>query len=120
MQHLEVFVSLNVCKSLAETLIISRIRYCLVVYRQLPKYQIQQLQKTENRVNDCNGTRTHNYLVRKYLAKLATSTKWLSVRLRTKWLWVRVPLQSLKLQISRLFQARSSFKFRYLQSVDSL
>ena len=26
----------------------------------------------------------------------ASLTKWLSVRLRTKWLWVRVPLQSLK------------------------
>ena len=28
--------------------------------------------------------------------------KWLSIRLRTNWLWVRVPLQSLKLQILRL------------------
>ena len=51
------------------------------------------------------GTRTH---------------KWLSVRLWTKWLWVRVPLQSLKLQISRLFWARSSLTFRQLWSVDSL
>ena len=31
--------------------------------------------------------------------------KWLSVRLRTKWLWVRVPLQSLKPQILHLFWA---------------
>ena len=29
--------------------------------------------------------------------------EWLSVCLRTKWLWVRVPLQSLKFQTSRLF-----------------
>ena len=29
--------------------------------------------------------------------------------LRTKWLWVLIPLQSLKLQISRLFRAGSSF-----------
>ena len=29
--------------------------------------------------------------------------KWLSVRSQTTWLWVRVPLQSLKLQISCLF-----------------
>ena len=28
--------------------------------------------------------------------------KWLSVRLRTKWLWVRVPLQSLKYLIKTL------------------
>ena len=37
-----------------------------------------------------------------------------------KWLWVRVPLQPLKFQISRLFRARSTSTFRYLQSVDSL
>ena len=45
---------------------------------------------------------------------------WVSVRLRTKWLWVRVQLQSLKLHISRLLRARSSLTFRQLQSVDSL
>ena len=33
--------------------------------------------------------------------------KWLNVRLRTKWLWVRVPMQSLNLQIWRLLRARS-------------
>ena len=47
-------------------------------------------------LSGCNRTRTHNYLVRNrtlnYLAKLA---KWLSICLRTKWLCVRVPLQSL-------------------------
>ena len=44
------FTPYKVSKSLAETLIISEIRYCLVVYSQLPKYQIQWLQKTQNRV----------------------------------------------------------------------
>ena len=39
---------------------------------------------------------------------MASLTKWLSVRLQTKWLWVQVPLQSLKLQISYLFRAWSS------------
>ena len=58
---------------------------------------------------DCNGTQTHNQLA-----------KWLSVRLRTKWLWFWVPSQSLKLQISRLFLTRSSVTFRQLLSVDSL
>ena len=65
-----------------------------------------------NSLSDCNGARTHNQLVRKrtlkYLARLA---KWLSVRLRTNWLWVRVPLQSLKLQLSHLFRARSALTF---------
>ena len=46
--------------------------------------------------------------------------KWLSGHLRTKWLLVRVHFQSLKLQISRLFQTRSSVTFRQLYSKDSL
>ena len=36
----------------------------------------------------------------------------MSVRLWTKWLWVQVQLQSLKLHISRLLRARSSLTFR--------
>ena len=91
-------------------------------------------------LSDCNAIRTHYHLVRKqtfnHLAKLAkwlscvVSTyqlnhlaplaKSLSVHLQTKWLWVRVLLQPLKLQILCLFQARSSLTFRQLQSVDSL
>ena len=58
-------------------------------------------------LSNCNGTRTHNHLVCKWtlnhLAKLASLVKWLSVCLRTKWLLIRVPLQSLKLHILRLF-----------------
>ena len=47
-----------------------------------------------NSFNDSNEIRTHNYLVRKptlnHLAKLASLAKCLSVRLKTKWLWVRI------------------------------
>ena len=50
-------------------------------------------------LHDCNRAWTHNHLVRKgtlsQLAKLASLAKWLSVLLWPKWLWVRVPLQSL-------------------------
>ena len=68
-------------------------------------------------ISDSNGIRTLNHLVRKrtlkHLAKLASGlAKWLSVRLRTKWLWVQILLLSLKLQIWRLLQARSSLTFR--------
>ena len=69
--------------------------------------------------------RTHNQLFCKQTHKctvqtvlitqlnhLASLVKCLSVRLRTKWLWVQIQLQSLKLQILRLFQARSSLSFR--------
>ena len=59
-------------------------------------------------------------VLRTKLNHLFSLAKWLSVRLRTKWLWVRVQLQSLHLQISRLLRARSSLTFRQLQSVDSL
>ena len=47
--------------------------------------------KNEESICDSNRNRTHSQLVRK---------NGLSTCLRTKWLWVRVPLQSLKLQIS--------------------
>ena len=43
------------------------------------------------------------------LSPLGRLAKWLSVGLRIKWLWVRIPLLSLKLQIWRLLRARSSF-----------
>ena len=66
----------------------------------------------------CNGTRTHNHLVCK--PTLKHLAKWMSVCLRTKWLWVRVQLQSLKLEISRLFRTRGSLIFKQLQTVDSL
>ena len=53
---------------------------------------------------DCNGTRTHSHLVcKRTLNHLASFAKWLSVCLRTKWMWVRVPLQSLNLQLLLLF-----------------
>ena len=48
------------------------------------------------------------------LNHLASLTKWLSVRLRAKWLWVRVLLESFKLQILRLFWAKNYLKSRYL------
>ena len=51
---------------------------------------------------------------------LASFAKWFNVRLRTKWLWVRIPLQSFKLQILHLFWATSSLTFRKIESVDLL
>ena len=59
--------------------------------------------KTESSFSDSNVIPTHNPLVRKptlnHLAKLACLARLSSVRLRTKWLWVRITLLSLKLQI---------------------
>ena len=63
-------------------------------------------------ISDCNGIRTKNHLVRKRTPNHLT--KRFSVCSRTKWLWLRIALQSLKLQISRLFRARSSLTFRQL------
>ena len=42
----------------------------------------------------------------------ASLAKYLSVGLRTKWLWFRIPLLSPKLQIWLLLRARSSLTFR--------
>ena len=41
-------------------------------------------------------------------------SKWLSVRLRSKWFWVRFQLKSLKLHITRLLWSRVSLTFRQL------
>ena len=60
---------------------------------------------------ECQGTpcsKQAPYL--KYI--LATNAKWLSVRFRSKWLWVRIPLLSLKLQTWSPLRARSSLTFR--------
>ena len=62
---------------------------------------ISLLHKLQNNFIDSDGTRKRTL---NHLAKL--------VRLRTK--WFRVPLQSLKRQISRLFWGRSSLTFRQL------
>ena len=43
---------------------------------------------------------------------MTSLAKWLSVGLLTKWLWIRITLLSLKLQIWRLLRARSSLTFR--------
>ena len=72
---------------------------------------------------DCNKTQTHNHLICKWtLNHLAILAKWLncvvSIYMYSTFdcirLWVRVPLQSLKLQISHLFRARSSLTFRQI------
>ena len=54
------------------------------------------------------------------LNHLARFVKWLSVGWRTKWLWVRVPLMWLRLQVLRLFWTRSSLTFWEIQNEDSL
>ena len=66
-------------------------------------------------LNDRNVIRTYNQLVGKLttqLNHLAILVKWLSVRLQTKWLWVRIKLLSLKFQIWRLLLAMRFSTFR--------
>ena len=57
---------------------------------------------------------SYRKLLTTHLNHLASLTKWLSVRLWTKWWLVRAQLQSLKLQISRLLRAMTSLTFRQL------
>ena len=58
----------------------------------------------------------YRHVLTTQLNHLASWDKWLSLRLWTKWLWIRVPLQSLKLMISRLLRATDSLTFRQLWS----
>ena len=55
---------------------------------------------------------TYRLVLRTQLNCLTSLAKWLSVCLRTKWLWVRIPLLSRDLQIWHLLQTRSSLIFR--------
>ena len=44
------FTPYKVRKTLAETLILSNLRYCIPVYSQLPKYLIRRFQRTQNTI----------------------------------------------------------------------
>ena len=68
-------------------------------------------------LRDCNWTQTHNHLVLKQTLNHLTK---LYLHLWTKWLWVQVQLQSLKLHISHLLQAKSSLAFKQLECRFSL
>ena len=68
------------------------------------------------RLGDCNQTRTHNKLVRKrtlnHLDKRIFNH--LCVRLRTKWLWLQVSLQSLSVFTA---QNRTTENYHHTQHV---
>ena len=50
MRRFKWFTPYKVGKTLAETLILSNLRYCIPVYSQLPKYLTRRLQRTQNTV----------------------------------------------------------------------
>ena len=62
----------------------------------------------------------YRWIIRTQLIHLVSLAKWLSILLWTKWFLVQVQLQSLKLHIARLLQAKSSLTFRQLYGVVSL
>ena len=57
---------------------------------------------------------TYWYVLKTQLNHFTSLAKWLSVHLWTKWLWVRVQLQTLELQILCLLWARSYLTFMQL------
>ena len=94
-------------------------RFCVTLEQGVAWYS------GNNRVWILSETRTwHNkniqsnapyrYVLRTQLNQSASLAKWLSVHFGTKWFWVRVQLQSIKLQVSRLLWARSFLTFRQL------
>ena len=67
------------------------LRSLQILFRESCKLQTKKL-------SDCNRIPTHNHLIRKQtLIYLGQYARWLRVRLPTKWLWIRILLQSLKL-----------------------
>ena len=86
----------------------------ILIFWHFPKLQgPSQIFSTNTKQSDSNGSRTHSHLVpERTLNDLASLAKWLSVQLRTKWLWAWLPLLSLKLQIWHLIRARRFLTFR--------
>ena len=72
-------------------------------------------------LSDFDGSQAHNHLVLKrvlnHLAKLpnlASFSRWLSVPLRSKWLWVRAPLKSINFSVVHyLFKKTVPFAVRF-------
>ena len=62
--------------------------------------------------NNIRSNAPYRKVLTAQLNHLANLAKWLSVRLRTKWLWARISMLSVKLQIWRLLRATSSLTFR--------
>ena len=86
----------------------------ILIFWHFPKLQgPSQIFSTNTKQSDSNGIRTHSHLVpERTLNYLGSLAKWLSVQLRTKWLWAWLPLLSVKLQIWHLVRARSFLTFR--------
>ena len=62
------------CKTLAETLVLSNISYCNVVYAQLPNYQINRIQRIQNTAT--------GYVLNRYarMTDLIEHLKWLPIK----------------------------------------
>ena len=88
------------------------IGYCVVMCYKRLKLQSRKLRKTQVHLIDCNEMQNQNHLVHKrtlnHFVKLA------SVLVYKLGLWIKILLQSLKLQ---LFQARYFLTFRQLQII---
>ena len=94
-------------------------RYCVSFEQGVPchssNYRVYIHSETRTwHDNNIQSNASYRWVLTTQLNHLASLTKWLSVFLLTKWLWVWIQLLSLKLQILQLFWARSSLIFRQL------
>ena len=62
--------------------------------------------------NNIQSSAPYRWVLITQLNQLASLAEWLSVHLRTKWLWLRMSSLSLKSQMWPLLQARSSLTLR--------
>ena len=74
LRQLKRFTLLNVPKTLAETLVLSKTSYCNVVYAHLPNYQTNRSQRIQNTAT--------GYVLKRY-ARMTDATehlKWLPIK----------------------------------------
>ena len=101
------FIQVNILKNMARmtrrlyVLVMSHMHLRVNLHSAVAWMSRNSLLKTDMiskwHLSDCNGIRLHNHVVCKRtlnhlykLAKWLNLTKWLSVHLRPKWLWVRI------------------------------
>ena len=86
------FKPLGVRKTLAETLALSKIWYCSVVYAQLPNYQINRLQRVQ--------TTAAGYVLKRYvhMTDAIEHLKWLLIKENNKFSISKLVFLALKIR----------------------
>ena len=83
-----------------------------LIFRQTILKSLDSLWNSYVTCNNIQSNTPYREALTTQFSHLVSLAKWLGVCVRTKWLWVRISLLLLKLQIWRLLRTRRSLTFR--------